>query len=72
MTTLTINISESDKSFLSEISALVKKAGYDITITNDDDLTEEEFAMMADGYKEALLIKSGKIKATPASELWND
>jgi hypothetical protein len=72
MTILTINIPDSNKSIISDISALVKKAGLDIYISSDDDLTNEEFELLAESYKEALLIKDGRIKAIPASELWND
>lgn len=72
MTTLTINIPDSSKSIISDISALAKKAGLDVYISDDDDLTDGEFKLLAESYKEALLIKDGKLKAIPASELWND
>ncbi len=72
MTIVTINIPDSNESIISDISALVKNAGLDMYISNDDDLSNDEFALLAESYKEALLIKDGKLKAIPASELWND
>ena len=70
MTTLTIEIPDSEKA---TIFAFIKKRGGNIlNIDSEDDLTEAEFALLQESYKEALLIKKGVIKALPVSELWND
>jgi hypothetical protein len=72
MTTLTINIPDSGKNIIPDISALVKSAGGDISVNSDDDLSDEEFTLLKESYKEALLIKDGKLKGIPTSQLWND
>jgi hypothetical protein len=70
MTTLTIEIPDSERA---SILKVVKKAGGNVLdIDTDDDLSEAEFKLLQESYKEALQIKDGKIKAIPASELWND
>jgi len=70
MTTLTIEIPDSERA---SILKVVRKAGGNIIdIDSDDDLSEAEFKLLQESYKEALQIKDGKIKAIPASELWND
>jgi hypothetical protein len=51
---------------------LQKKAGLQISINDDDNLSEDEFTSLQEGLKEAMLIKKGIIKGIPASELWND
>lgn len=72
MTTLTIDIPDSNKSIISDIATLAKSAGLNVIIHSDDDFNDEEFAALAESYKEALLIKDGKLKGIPVSELWND
>lgn len=72
MTTLTINIPDSNPAIISEISSIVKNAGGDVSIYNDDDLSADELALLEESYKEALLIKDGKLTGIPVSELWND
>jgi hypothetical protein len=72
MATLTINIPDTDTAFISNLSSIVKLQGYDLIITNDDDLSLGEFESLKKGLEEAVLIKEGKLKAIPASELWND
>lgn len=74
MTTLTIEIPDSKKALIEVISDLLSKEGVDtLTIeTDDDSLSEAELESLKKGYREALLIKSGKLKAIPLSELWND
>jgi len=72
MTTLTINIPDSNSDIISKISSLVETAGGKISIYSDDDLSDSEFKSLKEGFKEALLIKDGKLKGIPASELWND
>lgn len=70
MTTLTINIPDNDKSFISDILATVKSRGYELVITDDDDLSEGEFRSLKKGLEEARLIKNGKLNAIPASDIW--
>ena len=73
MTTLTINIPDSSKAIIADISLIVNKAGGDISVTtSDDNLSEAEFEALKLSYKEALLIKDGKAKGVPITELWND
>lgn len=72
MTTLTINIPESSSDVIADISSLVKSVGGEITVYSDDDLSVEELELLKSSLKEALLIKDGKLKGIPASELWND
>lgn len=74
MTTLTINIPEDSKKAIEEIASIVDKAGGYIAVHNeeDDDLSEGEIEALKLSYKEALLIKEGKVKGIPVSELWND
>ncbi len=70
--TITINILDAHSTIISEISSLVKTAGGETFVYADDDLSDQEFEMLKSAYKEVLLIKDGKLKAIPASELWND
>ena len=70
MTTLTIEIPDNEKTKVFDF--IKKRGGNIINIESDDDLTEAEFALLQESYKEALLIKRGVIKALPISELWND
>ncbi len=71
MTTLIIEIPDSETN---EISDIVKAKGGNVVYVNTDgeDLTPAELESLKRGIKEALLIKEGKIKAIPFSELWND
>jgi len=70
MTTLTIEIPDSEKVTIANF--IKKRGGNILNIESDEDLTEAEFALLQESYKEALLIKKGVIKALPVSELWND
>lgn len=70
MTTLTIEIPDSEKAAIFEF--IKKRGGNILTVDTEDDLTETEFALLQESYKEALLIKKGVVKALPISELWND
>jgi hypothetical protein len=73
MTTLTIEIPDSEKSILFKITSLTKSAGLKVTIDKDnDDLSESEFKSLQNACEEAVLIKKGLSKAIPVSELWND
>jgi len=71
MTTITLEVPESATD---DISNFVKaKGGNILNIHSDDeDLSEDEIELMKRGLKEALLIKEGKVKSIPFSELWND
>jgi hypothetical protein len=71
MTTLIIEIPDSDAS---EISNIVRARGGNVVqiVADDEDLTPAELALLKRGLGEALLIKEGKIKSIPFSELWND
>jgi hypothetical protein len=73
MTTITIQVPDSKSSVITTIADIIKKAGLDIIIDNDEDnLSESEFKSLQNASEEAVLIKKGLKKATPASELWND
>jgi hypothetical protein len=72
MTTLTINIPDDSLDIISDITSLVKSAGGEISVSLDEGLSDDEMALLKSAYKEALLIKDGKLKGVPASELWND
>jgi len=73
MTTITIQVPDSKSSVITTIADIIKKAGLDIIIDNDEDnLSENEFKSLQNASEEAVLIKKGLKKATPASELWND
>lgn len=72
MTTLTINIPDDSSDIISDITSLVKNAGGEISISFDEGLSVDEMELLKSAYKEALLIKDGKLKGIPASGLWND
>jgi electron transfer flavoprotein alpha/beta subunit len=71
MTTLIIEIPDRDTS---EISNIVRARGGNVVQIDagDEDLTPAELALLKRGLNEALLIKEGKIKSIPFSDLWND
>ena len=71
MTTLTIQLPDSESSIISTISNLIKEAGGSIIIDNDD-LSEAEFLALQEACEEVVSIKKGEVKGIPASELWND
>jgi len=70
MTTLTIEIPDSERIIIADF--IKKRGGNILDINTDDDLSEAEFALLQESYKEALLIKKGVVKALPLSDLWND
>ncbi len=70
MTTLTIEIPDSEKAVIFDF--IKKRGGNIVTVEADDDLTQAEFDLLQESYKEALLIKRGTIKSVPISELWNE
>lgn len=71
MTTLIIEIPDSDAN---EISNIVRARGGNVVDidANDENLTPTELELLKRGLNEALLIKEGKIKSIPFSDLWND
>lgn len=71
MTTLTIEIPDNATA---DIASIVKERGGNILSMDIDDenLSEDELESIKRGLKEALLIKEGKLKSIPFSELWND
>jgi len=71
MTTLIIEIPDNETS---DITNIVKsRGGHVVSIDADEDnLTPFELDLLKRGLKEVLLIKEGKIKSIPFSELWND
>ena len=69
MTKLTIEIPESEQI---EVFDFIKQKGGNILTIDADDLEAEEFALLQESYKEALLIKKGIIKSLPLSELWDE
>ncbi|MFI5137810.1 MAG: hypothetical protein ACHQIM_08275 [Sphingobacteriales bacterium] len=71
MTTLIIEIPDIE---VMDISNIVKAKGGSVfnASVDDDNLTPDELDSLKRGLKEALLIKEGKIKSIPFSELWND
>ena len=71
MTTLIIEIPERETE---DISNFVRAKGGNVVHVNADqeDLTPAELELLKRGLKDALLIKEGKIKSIPFSELWND
>jgi hypothetical protein len=71
MTTLIIEIPDNETG---EITDIVRSKGGNVVNidADDEDLSPAELALLKRGLKEALLIKDGKIKSIPFSELWND
>jgi len=41
-------------------------------ISIEEDLSQAELELLKRGLEEALLIKEGKVKSIPFSELWDD
>ncbi|GAB3920428.1 hypothetical protein [Mucilaginibacter myungsuensis] len=70
--TLTVELPDDAKDVMTVISNLIKEAGGSVSVENDDDLTQEEFELLQESFREVLQIKKGLIKPIPASELWND
>jgi hypothetical protein len=71
MTTLIIEIPDKETE---DIANIVKAKGGSIVHidADEEDLTPHELELLKKGLKEALLIKEGKLKSIPFSELWND
>ncbi len=71
MTTLTIQIPDGEIDVITTISNIINNVGGKMEVENDD-LSQKEFELLQESFKEALLIKDGLKKGIPASELWND
>ena len=71
MTTLIIEIPENE---VTDISNIVKAKGGHVfePYPDDENLTMGELESLKRGLKEALLIRDGKIKSIPFSELWDE
>ena len=71
MTTLIIEIPDNE---MQDISDIVRARGGSVVEVNDDEenLTPAELVLLKRGLKEATMIKEGKVKSIPFSELWND
>lgn len=71
MTTLIIEIPDSETN---DISNIVRARGGNVVSINadEDNLTPVELDLLKRGVQEALLIKEGKIKPIPFSELWDE
>lgn len=71
MTTLIIEIPDKETE---DIANIIKAKGGNVVHVNADeeDLTPHELELLKKGLNEALLIREGKIKSIPFSELWND
>lgn len=71
MTTLIIEVPDG---VTEDITNIVNAKGGNVVYVNTDDenLTLNELEQLKRGIKEAMLIKEGKIKSIPFSELWND
>jgi hypothetical protein len=68
MTTI-INNTKGDKT-RSKKSVNVSSAG--VEVEDNGDLSQKEFELLKESYKELLLVNSGFKTAIPASELWNN
>jgi hypothetical protein len=69
--TITIELPDTAKDIVAALSTLIKDAGGSISV-DDDNLSQAEFDLLQESYREALLIKKGAVKGIPASDLWND
>ena len=71
MTTLIIEIPEEE---VTDISNIVKAKGGKVFESNPDEenLTVDELESLKRGLREALLIREGKVKSIPFSELWDE
>ncbi len=74
MTTITIQLPESETDIITAISDIVKNVkGSRINIDSDDDgFTENELASLKRSLKEAAMIKKGELKPLSMSDLWDE
>ncbi len=70
MTTLIIEVPDTEVSAISSI--IIDRGGNVIADSNDENLTENELALLKRGLIEAISIKEGKLKSIPFSELWDE
>jgi len=74
MTTLTIQLPDSETGIITTISDIVKNVkGGHIDIESDDDgLTENELNSLKRSLKEAAMIKNGELKPLSMNDLWDE
>ena len=74
MTTITIQLPESEIGIITTISDIVKNVkGSRINIDSDDDgFTENELASLKRSLKEAAMIKKGELKPLSMGDLWDE
>jgi len=74
MTTITIQIPESETGIITAISDIIKNVkGSRINIESDDDeFTENELASLKRSLEEAAMIKKGELKPLSVSDLWDE
>jgi hypothetical protein len=74
MTTLTIQLPDSETGIINTISDIVKNVkGSSINIDSDDDgLTEKELVSLKRSLKQVAMIKKGKLKPLSMGDLWDE
>jgi uncharacterized membrane-anchored protein len=74
MTTLTIQIPDSETGIITTISDIVKNVkGSRIAIESDDDgFTEKELSSLKRSLKEVAMIKKDKLKPLSMNDLWDE
>jgi hypothetical protein len=74
MTTITIQLPESEVGIIRTIADIVKNVkGSHIDIDSDDDgFTENELASLERSLKEVAMIKKGKLKPLSMNDLWDE
>lgn len=74
MTTLTIQLPDSETGIITTIADIVKKVkGSSIDIESDDDgITENELNALKRSLKEVAMIKQGKLKPLSMNDLWDE
>jgi hypothetical protein len=74
MTTITIQLPESEVGIITTIADIVKNVkGSHIDIASDEDgFTENEFASLKRSLKEVAMIKNGELKPLSMSDLWDE
>lgn len=74
MTTLTIQLPDSETGIITTISDIVKnvKGGHIDIESEDDGLTESELSSLKRSLKEAAMIKKGKLKPLSMNDLWDE
>lgn len=74
MTTITIQVPESEVGIIATITDIVKNIkGSHINIYSDDGgFTENELASLKNSLKEVSMIKNGELKPLSMSDLWDE